>query len=242
MKARLKGLLCGLIGAGLVSAALPMLEVKALSQSELLEKLAAVSVYVVTNRDGVFITRQGDFPADGLGNIELLNVFFSESDAQSFAEKLIEADPNLRGNGSIGLTNLSAVYDFAAQESDLPRKLSFSPQAEDLRAAVAIDPNFLAGETTPPVPLFTIEDSEGNPIALAFGDSEETYISMFLSSRDAQGILDALNAGKPELQAQLSVYSLKDVSRSLVASDDAQYEKVRFFQSAEVINQNQTLE
>lgn len=242
MKAMFSRLLCGFLGGSLLSAALPMLDANALSQSELLERLAAVSVYVVTNREGNYITRQGDFPADGLGNIELLNVFFDEADAQDFAEKLTEAEPNLRGNGAVGVTNLVAVYDFAAEASEIPRKLWFVPRVEDLRAAVDLDPTFLEGETTTPVPLFTIEDLEGNAIALAFGDSEERYISMFVSSQDAQSILDALKAEQPDLQAQLVVYSLTELSNFLVASDNPTYEQVRFLQPAEVVNSNQTLE
>lgn len=243
MKAVFSRLLYGFLGGTVLSAAMPMLAANALSEAELFEKLSAVSVFVITNREGGFITRQGDFPADGLGNIELLEVFLTPSDAQAFAARLVEENPSFRGNGAIGLTNLATVYDFAAADTEIPRKLSLLPNLEDVRAATAIDPRFLEDEVVPPpVPLFTIEDPEGNPIALAFGTSEEKYISMFLSSQDAQGILDTLNAEKPELQAQLAVYSLKDFSNTLTASDNPAYEQVRFFQASEIINSNQTVE
>ncbi len=236
-------LLCGLISGGLMATILHSPQAKALSEEELLSKFSEVSVFVLSNGAGGYITTQADFPNDDLGRIDLLQVFFDEADARKVGEQLRQVSSEFRENGEVGVTNLATVHLSAAEAREIPLRVVFVPRSEDLEAAQALDPTFGTGATNASslVPLFGIQNADGDFMSLPFGESGEPVIGMFFANSDAEAVLNAVNAQKPEWQAQLGVVSLGSFSSQMLSSNDETFEKVRFLQSQEVVNSNQRL-
>lgn len=235
--------LLGLLGGGLLAAGLPIQTAIALSEEDLLEKFARVSVFVLTDEAGDYVTTQADFPNDGLGNIDLLQVFFNEDDARELGDQVRRVNADFRENGFVSVASLATVHLSAAEPRDTPLKIVFVPQAEDLAAAQALDPNFGAGENNAAsiVPLFGIQNADGDFIGLPFGDLEEPIIGMFFSNSDAVSVVGTVNQARPELQAQVGVISLGNFTRLMLNSDDAAFERVMFLQNEDVVNSNQRL-
>ncbi|MEA5463956.1 Tic22 family protein [Leptothoe sp. PORK10 BA2] len=235
--------LLGFCGGCLLAAGLPMQNAIAISEEDLLEKFGQVSVFVLSDGAGGYVTTRADLPNDGLGDIDLLQVFFNEDDAKKLGEQVRQANADFRENGVVGIASLATIHLSAAEQRDNPLKVVFVPQEEDLEAAQALDPAFLEGANNAAsiVPLFGIQNGDGDFIGLSFGDSDEQIIGMFFSSSDAMDVLAAVNEAQPGLQAQLGVVSLGNFTQLMLNSDDEVFERVMFLQSEDVVNSNQSL-
>ena len=239
MQALFNRFLCGLLGGGLVTTSVLVSPAAALTEEEILEKMASVPVFVVADRSGGYVTSVADFPGDGVGNIALLRVFFEEADARTFVEQARARNPRFNQGGSVGLIDLATVHRIASEERDVPIRLLFVPQTEDLAAAREIDNSFGGRGAASIVPLFKIQDGAGNPIALPFGDeASERPFGMFFSKDDADGTLQSIVANQPDLTSQLSigVISLSNLRLELLNNDDDESRRVEFLPDSEVIN------
>ena len=239
---------CGLLGGGLMAAALHTPQAMALPEDELLNKFAEVPVFVLVDSEGDYITPVSDPPNDGLGNVALLQVFFSEADVVSFVEQIREENPRFNRGGSVGLVDLATVHRLAREEREIPLKLIFIPQADDLQAAIELDSEF-GGETSSSlVPLFAFQDASGSylPLSVTSNESEEkeTIFSMFFSKEDAESVFSAAQQANPDLssQASIGVVSLAEISSDFLNTDDESFQLIRFLPDSEVINHIQDLE
>ena len=244
MKLMLGRLLCGLLSGGLLTAMLPMSPAIALSEDELLEKFSAVPVFVVADSAGGYVTSLVDLPNDGMGNIALLRVFFSEDDVRSFVEQVREDEPRFNQGGSVGVIDLATVHLLAKEQRETPLKLVFIPQTDDLEAARALDSDFGGTTSSSLVPLFALQDAAGNYLPVSFGsEPEEPVFSMFFSKQDADSVLSALqSSGSDVRQLNIGVVSLADLSSDLLGRDDESFERIQFLPDSEVINHIQNLE
>ncbi len=246
MKARFSRLLCGFLGGGLMAATANVPQTMALSEAELLDKYAEVPVFVVADANGGYVTPVVDLPNDGIGNVALLRVFFGEEDARLFVEQIREDEPRFNQGGSIGVIDLASVHRIAQEEREIPLRLIFVPQSDELEAARTLDSSFGDGGSTSSalVPLFAIQDASGNYISLSFGNENEGPIfSMFFSKKDADDVLSALRESSPDLpDVRVGVVSLADFSGDILARDDAALQRVRFLPDSDVINHIQSLD
>ena len=245
MKARFSRLLCGLFGGGLLAVVANIPQAIALSEAELLEKYSEVPVFVVADANGGYVTPVVDLPNDGIGNVALLRVFFGEDDARLFVEQIRQDEPGFNQGGSIGVIDLASVHRIAQEDRELPLRLVFVPQADELEAARLLDSSFGEGGSTSSalVPLFAIQDAAGNYLSLSFGsETSEPIFSMFLSKKDADGVLSALQESNPELSGvSVGVVSLAEFSGDILSRDDSELQRVRFLPDSEVINHIQDL-
>ncbi|MGD1855658.1 MAG: Tic22 family protein [Leptolyngbyaceae cyanobacterium] len=245
MKAMFGRIVCGLLGGGLMATALHTPQAMALPEDELLDKFAEVPVFVLIDGSGGYVTPVSDPPNDGLGNVALLRVFFSEDDVISFVEQVREEKPRYNQGGSVGVIDLATVHRLAATERDIPLKLVFIPQQDDLQAALELDSEFGGNTSSSLVPLFTLQDASGGFLPLSVTsetEGEETLFSMFLSKQDAENVLNAVQQSNPEMSdVSVGVVSLADISGEFLSTDDESFELIRFLPDSEVINHIQDL-
>lgn len=243
MKVLFGRLLCSLLGGGLIATTLYTPQATALSEDELLDKFAEVPVFVVADASGGYVTSVVDLPNDGIGNVALLRVFFNEADVRSFVEQIRADDPRFNQGGSVGVIDLASVHRLAQEDRDVPLKLIFIPQADDLEAARALDSEFGGATSSSLVPLFALQDTSGNYLPVSFGDeSGESIFSMFFSKQDADSVLSALTAsGQDVSQVDVGVVSLAEFSGNLLGSNNEALERVRFLPDSDVVNHIQDL-
>ncbi len=251
MKGMFGRLVCGLLGGGLMGVALHASPAVALSEEDLLDKFAKVPVFVLVDSSGGYITPISDPPNDGLGNVALLQVFFSEADVVSFVEDIRTDNPRFNQGGSVGVVDLATVHRLAREDREIPLKLIFIPQEDDFEAAVALDSEFGGAVSSSLVPLFALQDASGNYLPLSVSrDSEsseaeeaETIFSMFFSKQDADNVLNTLQQSNPDLsQVSVGVVSLADVSSDFLSTDNDAFQMIRFLPDSEVINHIQGLD
>lgn len=246
MKALLSRLLCGLLGGGVIAAALHPSQAIALSEDELLQKFAEVPVFVLADSTGGYVTSIVDLPNDGEGNVALLRVFFDEADVRSFVDQIREQEPQFNQGGSAGVIDLASVHRLAQEDREVPVKLVFIPQAEDLEAARALDSEFGGNTSSSLVPLFALQDASGNYVSLSVNsddDEGESIFSMFFSKQDADSVLSSIQEANPDLaQVNVGVVSLAALSGNLLGSNDEAFERIRFLPDSDVINYIQSLD
>lgn len=244
MKAMFGRFLCGLLGGGVIAATFHTPQAAALSEDELLTKFAEVPVFVVADSSGGYVTSVVDLPNDGMGNVSLLRVFFTEAGVLSFVEQVREEEPRFNQGGSVGVIDLASVHRLAQEEREVPLKLIFIPEAEELEAARALDSDFGGTTSSSLVPLFALQDAAGNYLPLSIGDdSEESIFSMFFSKQDADSVLSSIQASNPDMsQVNVGVVSLADLSGNILGSDNEAFERIRFLPDSDVINHIQSLD
>ncbi len=244
MKALFGRLLCGLLSGGLIAATLHTSQAVALSEDEFLDKLSVVPVFVVADNSGDYVTSVVDLPNDGIGNVALLRVFFNETDVVNFVEQVRQENPSFNRGGSVGVIDLATVHRLAQEEREIPLRLLFIPQADELEAARALDSNFGGSTASSLVPLFALQDANGNYLPLSIGDdSEETIFSLFLSKQDADSVLSSLQQSNPDLaQVDIGVVSLSVLSNSVLADNNEAFQRIRFLPDSDVINHIQSLD
>lgn len=244
MKAIFGRLLCGLLGSGVIAATLHTPQAVALSEDELLDKFSEVPVFVMVDSSGGYVTPVSDLPNDGLGNVALLRVFFNEDDVISFVRQVREENPRFHQGGSVGVIDLATVHRLAATERDIPLKLVFIPQQDDLQAALDLDSEFGGSSSSSLVPLFTLQDASGGyvPLSVTNETEEETLVSLFLSREDAENVLTAVQQSNPALSdVSIGVVSLADISSEFLQTDNESFELIRFLPDSDVINHIQDL-
>ncbi|MEM7065658.1 MAG: Tic22 family protein [Cyanobacteria bacterium P01_B01_bin.77] len=245
MKARVGRLLCGLLGSGVMAATLHTPHAVALSEDELLNKFSEVPVFVMVDSSGGYVTPVSDLPNDGLGNVALLRVFFNEDDVVSFVRQVREENPRFHQGGSVGVIDLATVHRLAATERDVPLKLIFIPQQDDLQAALDLDSEFGGSSSSSLVPLFTLQDASGGylPLSVTGETEEETLVSLFLSKEDAENVLTAVQQSNPALSdVSVGVVSLADISSEFLQTDNESFGLIRFLPDSDVINHIQNLD
>ena len=244
MKATFGRFVCGLLGGGLMATALHTSQAIALPEGELLDKFSEVPVFVLVDRSGGYVTPISDPPNDGLGNVALLRVFFSEADVISFVEQVREENPRYNQGGSVGIIDLATVHRLARQEREVPLRLIFIPQKDDLEAARALNSEFGGNVSSSLVPLFALQDSSGRylPLSVTSAEDEETIFSMFFSKQDADNVLAAVQQSNPALaDVTVGVVSLAEISENFLESDDESFQMIQFLPDSEVVNHIQGL-
>ncbi|MEM7795984.1 MAG: Tic22 family protein [Cyanobacteria bacterium P01_C01_bin.118] len=245
MKATFGRFVCGLLGGGLIATALHTPRAMALPEGELLDKFADVPVFVLIDRSGGYVTPVSDPPNDGLGNVALLRVFFSEADVISFVEQVREENPRFNQGGSVGIIDLATVHRLAREEREVPLRLIFIPQKDDFAAARALDSEFGGNVSSSLVPLFALQDSSGGylPLSVTTSEAEETIFSLFFSKDDADNVLAAVQQSNPALtDVAVGVVSLADISERFLESDNESFQMIQFLPDSEVVNHIQGLD
>ncbi|MEM6253636.1 MAG: Tic22 family protein [Cyanobacteria bacterium P01_D01_bin.156] len=240
MKTMFRHLFFGLLGSSLIASSNPPLAM-ALSEDEILEKLAIVPVFILLEESGSWTRNVVDLPNDGLGYVAAMRVFFNEADLISFVETVRLENPTFHQGGTFGIIDLATIMRRGSENQEIPLSPIFVPSTEAFEAARALESNFRG------VPLFALQDAPGSYLPLSSnGEGDETVFSMFFSKQDAEIVLDDINRENPDnpvvAQTQVGVISFADFLDNLRNSNDQKFQFVRFAPDSEVVNQIQNLQ
>lgn len=194
----------GLIGGAMLGG-MPQ-RAQALTAQEVSIKLSAIPAFVVANTEGAYITsRLVGQPEDGgeEQEIALLYVFFSGEDAEEYLTLQRQENPDFEASAMVGWVELAALYEQAQAERDIPLRLLFVPQGEEVSAAVEINSEFASG-----VPIFLPRyRDDGSYVLLPIGDlnNGEPLVPAFFSQQDIETALNALGEARPELRERIDI-------------------------------------
>jgi Tic22-like family len=235
------GTTLGLIGSTLLGTVVSInAPVLALSEQQVKEKLDSVPVYLITNSQGLPLSRP--LPeAQGQKGGSVTGVYMSRQEAQSFIKELQnvkEKDPKMTEmvkSLQVTAVPLGVIYQQLQSSKGKPDRLlfAFKPVEQEIKAAM--DLLRQSGQKVnqfKSVPVFAVRfapDKGYVPIKLP-SDTQE-IVPLFLSKQDALGLLGQVKGQFPK--ADIQVVDVDGVIKTLQEKSDEWLNRVVLVPSAE---------
>jgi hypothetical protein len=242
MKSLLRwGLTLGLVGSTLLSSVVAVdFPVLALSEQQIKEKLDSVPVYLITNNQGLPLSRT--LPAqNGQPGALITGVYMSHKEALTVIKELQNIknqDPKLEAMAKqlqVTAVPLGLIYQQLEQSKNQQNRLIFALKPVDKEIKGALDLLKASGQKVDQfksVPVFAVRfgpDKSYVPIQL--GANNQEMIPLFLSKQDALGLLEQVKPKFP--QADIQVIDVDGVIKTLKDKNDSWLNQVVLVPSPE---------
>lgn len=244
MKALVRwGATLGLVGSALLgSVSLGNLPAIALSEQQIKDKLDSVPVYLVTNNQGLPLSRPLPAPQNGqkIGG-SVTGVYMSRQDAQAFINELRSAkgtDPKMQEiikSLQVTAVPLGVIYQQLQQSKKDPNRLlfAFKPADQEVKGAIELlRKNGQQVDKFTSVPVFAVRFApDKGYVPIKLGSEQQQVVALFLSKQDAQGLLSQVQPKFP--QADIQVVDIDGIVKTLQDKNDTWLNQVVFIPSAE---------
>ncbi|MGQ9872048.1 Tic22 family protein [Leptodesmis sp.] len=217
----------GLVGATLVGTFLAgTLQVLALTQEQILQKLRPIPVFTIANSQGAPLVAS---PPNGQKGNPVAGVFITQQDAQTFLDNLKNKNPEIVKNVRVVPVSLAEIYQLSVANKDKKEKLDFAfvPSRQQVDTAQTLlkqggDKNTFTG-----TPLFVARGgSEKGYLTIQQGN--ETVIPMFFKKEDLQNLMDRFKQQDPKVASTLEVQvlNLEGVIEVMRTKNDPQLNQI----------------
>lgn len=181
------------------------LQALALTQEQIIQKLAPVLVFTISNQEGQTLIREVKNQQNNTAKVA--GIFMNQRDAQAFLDKIKSENPQLAGNMQVIPRSLADVYQLEQANQNKPDALNFAyvPTQQQLDSALAVlkqggqNPNQFNG-----VPLFVVSGGP-NKSYLAAQRGNQQIIPFFFSKEELQAELDRIKQQQPNLASTLQI-------------------------------------
>ncbi|WP_026082876.1 Tic22 family protein [Mastigocladopsis repens] len=218
--------------------------VLALTEQQIKEKLDPVPVFLITNNQGVPLTRT--VPNNGQNaqkkEATVTDVFMSGQEAQAFINQL----RNVQGKNpkmaemlkSLQVTPvpLGMIYQRLRDNAKKPDSLvfAFNPGKQDIEGAMALlRQSGKEVKQFPSVPIFIVRSPEKGYVSVKRKTDNKEVIPLFLSQKDAQGLLNQVKQQVPK--ADIQVVDIDGIIQTLRAKNDPWLNQVTIVPSSETM-------
>ncbi|MGB3508121.1 MAG: Tic22 family protein [Microcoleaceae cyanobacterium] len=232
MKALVRlGAVLGIMASTLMGYSLKDMSALALPAEQVLQKLAPVPVFTITDQNGSPLVASVN-REDGNDKSSVAGVFISKSDADAFVERLKTENPDLAATVKVVPVSLGEVYEMSKSSQQDGQKLNFAyvPIRKQVESAKALlKQNGQEVSQFNGVPLFIAKGGPDNGY-LTIQRGEQQVIPMFFNKEDLQGMLDRAKNQQPDMfsAVQIEVVNLEGVIDALQNDDDPFLEKIIF--------------
>jgi nickel transport protein len=227
-----------LVGATLVGSLWAnTLEVLALTQDQILQKLRPVPVFTIANSEGAPLVAS---PQSGQQGGPVAGVFVNQADAEAFLSNLKTRNPDVAKNVRVVPVSLAEVYKLntSNQGKTEKDKLTFTlvPSRQQVDTAQTLLKQ--SGEK---------EQFSGTPLFVARGGAEKGYLTiqqgdkavipMFFKKEDLQSLMDRFKQQDPKLASTLEVQvlNLEGVIEVMRTKNDPQLDQIMLIPPRESI-------
>ena len=215
--------------------------VLALTQEQIKQKLDAIPVYLITNKEGSPLTRSVPVEQNGQKAVTVAGVYMSQQEAEAVITELQSAKnqdqrlTDLVKDLQVEVVPLGFIYQQLKQSENKPDAVVFALQPVQQEVTAAKNLLRQSGERVeqfPGVPLFVVRFApDQGYVAIKSNSDSQELIPMFLSKQDAQGLL---NRVKPEFsKAEIQVIDIDSVIENLEKKDDEWFKQVVIVPSPE---------
>lgn len=218
------------------SSLIGIMQVLALPQAQIVQKLGAVPVFTITDNKGAPLVasipnRQNQGSAANQQNpTSVAGVFINQRDAQAFVEKLKKENPELAKTVRVVPVSLGEVYKLDQANQDKPNSLNvaYLPSKQQVDAALTLLRQSGKKEAT----------FNGTPLFVATAGKEKGYLTIkqadhqvipfFFNKEELQGMLDRFKQQQPNLASTvgIQVVNLEGVLQTLKTRNDAQLNQI----------------
>ncbi len=214
----------------------------AISETEITQKLNEVPVFLVTNKEGVPLSRPLESKKGQAAGGAVTGVYMSQQEAKAFVQQLQQSkpkDPNkaqMFRSLQVTPVPLGLIYKQLQDTKNKPNRLlfAFKPVEREVQGAMKLlRANGQKVEQIRSVPLFLVrfaKDKGYVSIKPKTGGTEE-FIPLFLSKKDAEGLLQQVKPKYPK--ADIHVVDVDNVIQTLQNKDDKWLKQVVFWPSPE---------
>lgn len=219
----------GLVGSAVIGSFLAgALQVLAIPQEQIIQKLRPVPVFTIANAQGAPLVAS---PPTGQKGRAVAGVFISQKDAQDFLNNLKTKNPDLAKNVKVVPVSLAEVYQLNQTNKGKPEQLDFAyvPSKQQVDTAVALLKQ--QGGQQP-------QQFNGTPLFVARGGKEKGYLTiqqdgksiipMFFNKEELQGLLDRFKKQQPDMSAsvEIQVLNLEGLMEILRTKNDPQLDQI----------------
>lgn len=243
------GATLGLVGstvlATVFSSYAPVL---ALSDQQIKQKLDEIPVFLITNPQGLPLSRPLEAQNGQKGN-SVTGVYMSQQEAQAFINQLRsrqEKDPKVvEMIKSLQVTPvpLGVIYQQLQQTKNQQNRLlfAFKPIERELQGAMQLLRQ--SGQEVKQfnsVPTFMVRLApDKGYVSIQLGNDKKEYVPIFFSKQDADNLLQQVKPKFPK--ADIQVVDVDGVIQTLQQKNDKWLEQVLFFPSPEARQYIQSL-
>ncbi|OKH38312.1 hypothetical protein NIES2119_09740 [[Phormidium ambiguum] IAM M-71] len=202
-----KGASLAIVGGTLLSSLLiGTLEVLALSQEQILQKLAPVLVFTINNENGQTVIREIRNQQQN-STAKVAGIFISQKDAQDFLNKMKTENPQLANNMQVVPRSLADIYQLEEANKNKPEALNFAyvPTKEQVDSALTVLRQ--SGQNIQEfngVPLFVLSGGP-NKNYLAAQRGNQQIIPFFFSKAEVQAEAERIKKQQPDLASSLQI-------------------------------------
>ncbi len=246
------GTTLGLVGSTVLTTVFSgFMPAFALSEQQIKEKLDAVPVWMITNPQGLPLSRQ--LPAANNGKKtpagSITGVYLSKTEAQAFIKELQAAknpDPKMAEmlkTLQATAVPLGSIYQQLQQTKNQTERLQFAFKPVDQEIKGAMDLLRASGQDVKQfrsVPVFMVRFSpKQGYVPIQLGSDKKEYFPLFMSKQDALALLNQVKPKFPE--ADIQVVDVDGVLKTMQDKNDKWLEQVVFFPSPEAREYIRTL-
>lgn len=242
------GTTLSLVGSTLLATVFsPIVPVLALTEQQIKEKLDPVPVFMITNNQGVPLTRT--VPTNGQNgqngqqkNVSVTDVFMNGQEAQAFINQLRNAqgkDPKmaeLLKNLQVTPVPLGLIYQRLQETAKKPDRLlfAFQPGKQEMEGALTLlRQSGKEVKQFPSVPVFIVRSPDKGYVSVKRKTDNKEIIPLFLSQKDAEGLLKQVKQQVPK--ADIQVVDIDGIIKTLREKNDAWLNQVAIVPSTETI-------
>lgn len=237
------GATLGLVGSTLLGTVFGVnVPVLALSEQQIKEKLDSVPVYLITNDKGLPLSRalpDGQNGQKGGGSVT--GVYMSRQEAQAFITELQKVkgkDPKLDEVAKtlqVTAVPLGIIYQQLQETKNQPNRLvfAFKPVEQEIQGALELlRQSGQKVDQFKSVPVFAVRFSpEQGYVPIQLTSDKQQLIPLFLSKKDAQGLLNQVKPKYPK--ADIQVIDVDGVITTLQGKNDSWLNQVVLVPSPE---------
>jgi Tic22-like family len=237
------GTTLGLVGSSLIFSVFGgNASVLALPEQQIKEKLDSVPVFLITNNQGIPLTSSVPAGQNGQKPGAVTQVFMSGQEAQAFMNQLRnrkDQDPKMAEmlkSLQITAVPMGVIYQKFKETAKSPERLlfAFQPGKQELEGALALlNQGGQKVKQFPSVPIFIVKSPDKGYVSVKRKADNKEIIPLFLSKKDAQGLLGQVKSEVPK--AEIQVVDIDGIIKTLQDKNDAWLNQVALVPSSESI-------
>lgn len=227
-----------LVGATLIGSVLGgALEVLALTQDQIMQKLRPVPVFTIANAEGAPLVAS---PQSGQQGNPVAGVFVSQKDAEAFLTNLRNRNPDIAKNVKVVPVSLAEVYKMNTenQGKNDKDKLVFTlvPSRQQVDMAQTLLKQSGAKEQFNGTPLFVARGGADKGY-LTIQQGDKAVIPMFFKKEELQVLIERFKQQEPKLASTLEVQvlNLEGVLEVMRTKNDPQLDQIMLIPPRESI-------
>ena len=216
------GLAVGVLLAG-------SLQVWALTNEQVIERLRTVPVFTLANGEGAPLLA---VPTQGESRLPIASVFINRGDAQKFLDNLKTRDPQTAQGIQVVPVPLAKIYEYeVAQKTKAETeqvRFAFFPDVQQVEAAKTLLQQQGAQSQFEGVPLFVAKAGGQDGGYLTIQQGTDQVIPMFFEQSELQALLTRLRQVQPDMATgvQVQVVNLEGVIQTLQSSDNQELNRI----------------